>query len=74
MFEGLQAEVDQLMKSNTEFRALYLRHRELDKQVTDAELGVRPMADLHLVQLKKEKLYAKDRLTELFEKLRRPSH
>jgi uncharacterized protein YdcH (DUF465 family) len=74
MFEGQQSEVDQLMKSNTEFRSLYLRHRELDKQVTDAELGVRPMADLRLVQLKKEKLHAKDRLTELFDKLRRTSH
>lgn len=74
MFEGHQSEVDQLMKTSTEFRSLYLRHKELDKQVTDAELGVRPMGDLRLVQLKKEKLAAKDRLTRLFDQYRRASN
>jgi uncharacterized protein len=68
MFEGRQQEVDVLMKSNAEFRSLYLRHRELDKQVLDAELGVRPIDDMTLARMKKEKLHAKDRLTTIFEK------
>ncbi len=46
---------------------LYQRHRDLDKQVLDAELGVRPMDDMTLHTLKKEKLRAKDRLTFLWE-------
>ena len=43
MFEGQpQEEVDAMMKSDSEFRQLLQRHRELDKQVLDAELGVFP--------------------------------
>lgn len=68
MFETqAQAEVEALLKSDTEFRKLYQRHRELDKQVLDAELGVRAIDDTTLVKMKKEKLFAKDRLTRLFE-------
>lgn len=68
MFEAQpQADVEALLKSDTEFRKLYQRHRELDKQVLDAELGVRAIDDTTLVKMKKEKLFAKDRLTRLFE-------
>ncbi|KAA2285476.1 YdcH family protein [Arenimonas fontis] len=67
MFEGQpQHELDALMKSDPEFRQLYHRHRELDKQVLDAELGVLPVDDATLARMKKEKLYAKDRLTRMF--------
>jgi uncharacterized protein YdcH (DUF465 family) len=67
MFEGQpQNELDALMKSNPEFRQLYHRHRELDKQVLDAELGVLPVDDATLARMKKEKLQAKDRLTRMF--------
>jgi uncharacterized protein YdcH (DUF465 family) len=68
MFEGHQSEVEQMMQSNAEFRSLYMRHRELDKQVLDAELGVLPLDDMTLVRLKKEKLWAKDKLTHLWER------
>ena len=68
MFENHpQTQVDALMKSDLEFRQLYQRHRELDKQVLDAELGVLPIDDATLARMKKEKLYAKDRLTRMFE-------
>lgn len=68
MFEGQpQQELDALMKSNPEFRQLYHRHRELDKQVLDAELGVLPVDDTTLARMKKEKLNAKDRLTRMFD-------
>ena len=46
MFEAQpQAEIEAMMKANSEFRQLYFRHRELDKQVLDAELGVLPIDD-----------------------------
>ena len=71
MFEGQpQSEVDAMMKSDPEFRQLYHRHRELDKQVLDAELGVLPVDDNTLGRMKREKLYAKDRLIRMFDSKR----
>lgn len=70
MFEGQpQTEVEALMKANSEFRQLYQRHKELDKQVLDAELGVLPIDDNRLAQMKREKLAAKDRLTRMYDEL-----
>ncbi|MBX3712500.1 MAG: YdcH family protein [Lysobacter sp.] len=70
MFEGQpQSEVEALMKANAEFRQLYHRHKELDKQVLDAELGVLPVDDVRLNQMKREKLAAKDRLTRMYDAL-----
>ena len=70
MFEGQSpTELEALMKANTEFRQLYHRHKELDKQVLDAELGVLPIDDTRLVQMKREKLAAKDRLTRMYDAL-----
>ena len=67
MFEGQpQTEVDALIQGNSEFKQLYQRHKQLDKQVLDAELGVLPVDDLTLTQMKREKLAAKDRLTRLY--------
>ena len=68
MFENQrQEEVKALLDRDDEFKRLYSRHKELDKVVLDAELGVRPIDDLSLVAMKKEKLKAKDRLTYLWE-------
>ncbi len=67
MFESQSRdELDAILKSDIEFRQLYHRHRELDKQVLDAELGVLPLDDNTLAQMKREKLHAKDRLTILY--------
>ena len=70
MFEGQpQSELEALIQGNTEFKQLYNRHKQLDKQVLDAELGVLPIDDLTLAQMKREKLAAKDRLTRLYDVL-----
>jgi uncharacterized protein YdcH (DUF465 family) len=69
MFEGQpQTEVEALMKSDAEFRQLYHRHRELDKQVLDAELGVLPLDDNTLSRMKREKLHAKDKLIRMYDR------
>lgn len=69
MFEGQpQSDVEALVKSNPEFRTLLNRHRQLDRQVLDAELGVLPVDDTTLLKMKKEKLHAKDKLTRLFDR------
>lgn len=68
MFESQpQHEVEAMIKSDPEFRQLYHRHRELDKQVLDAELGVLPLDDSTLARMKREKLYTKDRLTRMYD-------
>ncbi|HEY1139754.1 MAG TPA: YdcH family protein [Lysobacter sp.] len=68
MFEEQpQQEIDALMRSNPEFKQLYQRHRDLDKRVMDAELGVLPIDDITLAQMKREKLAAKDRLVRLYD-------
>ena len=74
MFEGHQQEVEAMMTRDAEFRSLYLKHRELDKQVLDAELGVLPLDDMSLVKLKKEKLRAKDRLTSMWDRAHVGAH
>ena len=68
MFEERpQPEIDALIKSNPEFKQLYQRHKDLDKKVMDAELGVLPIDDMTLAQMKREKLAAKDRLVRLYD-------
>ena len=68
MFEGQpQADIEARMKADPEFRQLYYRHRELDKQVMDAELGVLPIDDNTLGMMKREKLAAKQRLLRMYD-------
>ncbi len=67
MFEHRQNQMEELMKQSEDFRRIYNRHQQLDKRVTEAELGTAPMEDLALNQLKKEKLWAKDRLATLMD-------
>jgi uncharacterized protein YdcH (DUF465 family) len=74
MFENQSGnEIEALLESDGEFRQLFRRHQELDKQVLDAELGVLPLDDITLVKMKKEKLHAKDRLTRILEHSRAPA-
>ena len=67
MFEHHQNEVDNLLNQNIEFRRLYNKHQDLHKRVHEAEIGTAPLDDLTLMQLKKEKLWAKDRLSHIME-------
>ena len=70
MFEAQsQTELEELMKDNVEFRQLYYRHKELDKKVLNAELGVLAVDETTLSQMKREKLHAKDRLTSMYDAL-----
>ena len=74
MFEQNEKEVEAVMQSNSEFRMLYQRHKELDNKVRDAELGVLPIDDVTLHNMKKEKLRAKDILTSMWEHSRPATH
>ena len=65
--EQSQQEIDALIKSSPEFKQLYQQHRDLDKQVMDAELGVAGIDETTLQRMKREKLAAKDRLTRMYD-------
>lgn len=68
MFEGQpQTEIDALMKSDPQFKQLYQRHKLLNKKCMDAELGVLPIDDVTLGQMKREKLQAKEKLTRIYD-------
>jgi uncharacterized protein YdcH (DUF465 family) len=67
MFEHRQQEMQRMLKDNDEFRRLFNHHQQLDKRVTAAELGTAPMGDMALNQLKKEKLFARDRLSRILD-------
>lgn len=69
MFEPETPEFESLLKNDGDFRRLYQHHRELDSKVRDAELGVLPMDEVTLLNMKKEKLQAKDRLTVMWQEL-----
>jgi len=68
MFEDQQSSaVEAFMKADAEFRRLYQHHRELDSKVHDAEIGVLPIDDVTLLGMKKEKLYAKEKLQRMWD-------
>jgi uncharacterized protein len=74
MFESKRDDVEALMKADPEFRRLFLHHQELDSKVRDAELGVLPVDDTRLNGMKREKLYAKDRLTRMWDRRLSAAH
>lgn len=70
MFEERSAdELDSLLKSSPEFKQLYQHHKDLDRRVMNAELGINPVDDLTLTQMKRQKLAAKDRLVRMADSL-----
>jgi len=67
MFEHRKELMERMKEESAEFRRVYNRHQELDKRVTEAEIGTAPMEDLALIKLKKEKLWAKDQLARMMD-------
>ena len=67
MFEHRKDLLEKMKDESVEFRRVYNRHQELDKRVTEAEIGTAPMEDLALIKLKKEKLWAKDQLARMMD-------
>lgn len=67
MFENRKDQMNVMLKDNEEFRRLYNRHQQLEKRVLAAEYGTAPMESLALNQLKREKLFTKDKLTRIME-------
>lgn len=67
MFEDDSQQTEELMRSDKEFRVLFHQHRKLDSKIRDADLGVLPIDDATLTNMKKEKLQAKERLLKMWD-------
>ena len=67
MFEHRQEQLEKLKLENEDFLRVFNRHQELAKRVTAADAGTVPLEDLALIQLKKEKLWAKDQLARMMD-------
>jgi len=52
--------VSKLKVENAHFAKIFEKHNELDDLITEVEEGRKPMDDLELERLKKEKLRLKD--------------
>ena len=65
MFSQDQDIVDKLLEENEEFKAMYQKHRELNKMVDKAGIGELPLSDDAAHDLKKEKLLLKDELADM---------
>jgi uncharacterized protein YdcH (DUF465 family) len=65
MFEYEKEIVDELRKNNKKFEQLFEEHHKLKDKVRDAGLGVLPLDDYTLENMKKKKLLVKDRMAAM---------
>lgn len=63
--------VEAMLAENEEFKNLYKRHQELDKQVDKAAIGNLPLDDRTMEDMKKERLWVKDRLVAMIDRYAR---
>ena len=56
MLHEYRDEITQLKQDNAHFAKIFEKHNELDDLITEVEEGRKPMDDLELERLKKEKL------------------
>ena len=62
--------VQALVNENPEFKSLFQRHRELDKQIDKAGGGQLAISDESLEQMKRERLQIKDRMYAMINEYR----
>ena len=74
MFETDKEIVDDLLKINRDFRRMYTKHDQLNREVDHANRDIRAMDDFSLENLKKEKLLLKDKMAALIENHRQCPH
>ncbi len=65
MFEYDQEIVATLLEKSHEFKRLYDKHEQLDKDVHEAEIGTLAVDDMELSRWKKEKLWTKDKMAAI---------
>ncbi len=65
MFENRQDQLKSLLNENIEFSRVYKQHQKLERQVADVDSNRRPVDEVALHQMKKEKLQCKDHLERM---------
>ena len=71
MFEFDEEIVDTLLKESVDFKRLYDKHINLNRDVDSANTGDTPIEDMELEGMKKEKLYLKDQMAQIIENYRK---
>ena len=71
MFEFDEEIVEALLKESVDFKRLYDKHIDLNRDVDSANTGDTPIEDMELEGMKKEKLYLKDQMAQIIESYRR---
>jgi len=71
MFEFDEEIVEALLKESVDFKRLYDKHVDLNRDVDSANTGDAPIEDMELEGMKKEKLYLKDQMAQIIENYRR---
>ena len=71
MFEFDEEIVEALLKESVDFKRLYDKHIDLNRDVDSANTGDTPIEDMELEGMKKEKLYLKDQMAQIIESYRK---
>lgn len=71
MFEYDEEIVGALLKDSVDFKRLHDKHSRLKQEVSSANAGDKPIEDMELEGLKKEKLLLKDQMAQIIENYRR---
>lgn len=73
MFEFDEEIVENLLKESVDFKRLYDKHINLNREVDSANTGDTPIEDMELEGMKKEKLFLKDQMAQIIEDYRKAS-
>ncbi len=73
MFEFDEEIVENLLKESVDFKRLYDKHIDLNREVDSANTGDTPIEDMELEGMKKEKLFLKDQMAQIIEDYRKAS-
>lgn len=71
MFEFDEEIVEALLKESVDFKRLYDKHIDLNRDVDSANTGDTPIEDMELEGMKKEKLFLKDQMAQIIEDYRK---
>lgn len=67
MFEFVtEEELEHKFQKDPELRRLYFHHRDLDRKIEEASLGVLPMSDTAIHEMKVERLRLKEHIASLW--------
>ncbi|QDC08990.1 DUF465 domain-containing protein [Oceanicola sp. D3] len=61
-FPGREAEISALKQNDAHFARMVARYHELNRAIHRAETNVEPTDDLHMLEMRKERMHLKDQV------------